>query len=290
VKPSFIKGIFGELEGDLVKFRNGYWQHTILRILALADFQSKYEGPLLHVEGDVLLLPNFPFQLFNSLKTIAYPLVNKGYGCASVLFCPTVSEIEELNHFFVDNLKEENHLTDMDLLGRYQSSHAEKVAVLPSAPPNENEFQDWVTENEFALLSRGSYYFEGIFDGATIGQYLLGEDPHNHFGMRPVYRMQKHHSFNARKGNFFWDRRGLRVVAGNESLSIYAIHVHSKDLRAFQNPSNLEFIKSRTMGDKKKIKYEPIPALVMRLLPSLIIIKVRHVLRSLVKLKSRLLK
>jgi hypothetical protein len=249
--------------------------------LALADFQREINLPLVHVEGDVILLPNFPFGKFGSVKSVAFPLVNRGYGCASVLFSPNGREINELKTFFVQSLKEDNHLNDMDMLGRYQSHYAEKVTVLPSAPPSKKEFQDWVTTEEIELLTSNIQKFAGIFDGMTIGQYLLGEDPNNHFGIRPIYRTQKHHSFNPGASKFSWENEDVKIDSTSGLLSIFALHVHSKDMRAFNYPTNLDFIKSRILSDRKKIKREPIPSLVLEHLPSLFKIKSRRLARKL---------
>jgi hypothetical protein len=284
-----VNAIFGNLQGDIVKFRDGYWQRTTSRILALADFQKINEMPLVHVEGDVILLPQFPFEKFGSVKSVAFPLVNRGYGCASVLFSPNVREIDELKSFFFQNLKEDNHLNDMEMLGRYQSRYAKKVTILPSVPTNRNEFQDWVTGEEIQLLTSNLQEFGGIFDGMTIGQYLLGEDPNNHFGIRPIYRIQKHHSFNPQASRFSWDdKKELQISSASGPLSIFALHVHSKDMRAFIHPTNLNFIKSRVLSDRKILKREPIPSLILEHLPSLIKIKSRSFARKVLKAISEL--
>jgi hypothetical protein len=288
MKPNVVNAIFGDLQGDIVKFRDGYWQRTTSRILALADFQKINEKPLVHVEGDVILLPHFPFERFGSVKSVAFPLVNRGYGCASVLFSPHSREVDALKSFFVQNLTENNRLNDMEMLGKYQSCYAKKVTILPSVSTNRNEFQDWVTEEEIQLLTRNLREFGGIFDGMTIGQYLLGEDPNNHFGIRLIYRIQKHHSFNPRASKFSWHDKELQISSKSEPLSVFALHVHSKDMRAFKHPTNLDFIKSRILSDRKKLKREPIPSLILEHLPSLIKIKSRWLARKLFKATAEL--
>jgi len=55
--------LFSKIEKNLnMDFRKGYWKFTLQRIFALASYQNSYrDESVLHVESDVILLPNFPF-------------------------------------------------------------------------------------------------------------------------------------------------------------------------------------------------------------------------------------
>lgn len=280
--------IFGHISAEKISFRNGYWQLTILRILAVQDFQEKFQEPLIHVEGDVLLMPNFPFEKLKSVELVSYPLVNRGYGCASTLYSPSNRELSLLRDFFQKEIQTNNSLTDMDLLGMYQESHPERVFCLPSAPRDPDAFNDWVSGHEKDLLSNGFEFFGGLFDGMTIGQFLLGEDPMNHFGRRPIYRSQSHHSYAPSRSTFGWEESGPYIKFRDCRFNIYSLHVHSKDLRVFDKTSGMDLVRKRVLEKSDCVKYEMIPRLMLLLLPSLIEVKCREVLRKVKKfLKSR---
>lgn len=270
------QGIFGDLKDELVSFRDGYWQLTILRILAIFDFQERFQEPLLHVEGDVVLMPTFPFKKFDSINLVAYPLVNRGYGCASTLFSPTLQSISLLRDFFQKEIRVNNSLTDMDLLGLYQEVNPERVCVLPSAPGESDSYNDWVSKEDQELLSKGCQHFGGLFDGMTLGQFLLGEDPRNHFGRRPLYRNQEHHSYTPKSSSFGWDDSGPVIVTQDSKLRIFSLHVHSKDIRVFEPKSGMILIRRRVIEKSNKVRYELIPQLMFLLLPSLIKVRTRR--------------
>ena len=53
--------ILTNLEHDS-KFRSGFWHFTIERFLALEQYHQRFPwSKVLHIESDILLLPNFPF-------------------------------------------------------------------------------------------------------------------------------------------------------------------------------------------------------------------------------------
>jgi hypothetical protein len=251
------------------KFRNGFWFLTFLRFFAIEEYMTvnKIEN-LLHVESDVLLLKTFPFERLSNLTGLAFPLVNIGYGVASTLFIKNERAITNLCKITKKLIFTNPNLTDMDVLGSQELYNTEHVDFLPSSAVSRGNFQDWVSEEDMSLMTSRIEYFGGIFDGMTWGQFLTGEDPRNHYGVRPIYRIQQHHSvrtsefiFSFEKGKLLVrDRKGFVVV-------LHSLHIHSKDRRYFSWNKIDQILTNRSEGAQFGTRNEILFLLTIKMLP-----------------------
>jgi hypothetical protein len=260
--------IYSVKKPDL-KFRKGYWFFTLARLYALNEFAKVNDGPFLHVESDVMLLPNFPFESFQAIKEISYPLVDSEYGIASTVYIPDSAKLSLFWEFARSKLSENPILSDMELLGLYQSRYPSRVFVQPSIPPIQDFYSSDTSIERKNLLSSNFEFFGGIFDGMNWGMFLTGEDPRNRFGLRRLFHHQCSLPLNLTSAKFKVVDNQLFCYQGNcLPFPVYSIHLHSKDIRYFHSQDLLE---KRTVQNQDRIqRSEVVPRVMISMLPKFI--------------------
>lgn len=217
-------------------FRNGFWFHTYSRFYAIADYMSLNEGPILHVEGDVILLPNFPFEKIANLTKLAYPLENKNIGVASTLFFPDYKSALKLKKFTIESAKKVTNSTDMTILAEYASEFRGEIEVLPNAAPDSGFYSELTSEKTIELLAENYPKFGGIFDGAAYGQYYGGVDHRINSGARKIFSsVDRGEGVAPSKLSFHSENKSMFLSSQKTTVEIFTLHIHSKDLRLF-NP------------------------------------------------------
>jgi hypothetical protein len=228
-------------------FRNGFWFTSLARFKALSIFMAS-EGiyQLLHIESDVVLMPNFPFSKFAQMDDrLAYCLQGEGQGIAAILFVGSKDTLNNFLRFCVEEVKRNPKSTDMTILYRYWIEKPHQVLILPSLPNNSCKPDDYPGTPK--VISENLDTFGGIFDPISIGQYLLGIDPRNSRGRRILFREDETHYLKVSQlkleivqDSLLLDRRGKRYP-------IFSLHVHSKDLRAFGTLSLKQLLRKRIL-------------------------------------------
>ena len=241
-----------------LKFRGGFWFLTFARFFAINEYCARFNlSNILHLESDVLLMENFPFNRISKLKGIAFPLVNRNYAAASTLFIKDSAAISALCNFTKERIFANPELTDMDILGSNELAKLVDVTYLPTAFGGAHHFQDWVDTEDRESLCLDISEYGGIFDGMTWGQYLTGEDPRNHYGIRKLYRNQSHHSVLISSYKTFFLNNELYAKNEFGTYMIYSLHIHSKDKRLFRSENSYAFLKNRVLnsenGEKREI-------------------------------------
>jgi hypothetical protein len=70
-------------------FRDGFWKYTFERLFALQQYHEKHsDSKILHIESDVLLLPEFPWKSFAELNSLAWLNVNETHDVAALVYLP----------------------------------------------------------------------------------------------------------------------------------------------------------------------------------------------------------
>jgi len=208
-------------------FRNGFWKYTFLRLFALADFhKSRPQKALLHIESDVILMPNFPWTKFQDIKKVAWMRVNDSHDVAALLYSPITSETE----FFINTIRtyayEDPQTTDMFSMFRYSAENGMRHSYLPSITVDSARNGVIVDDRQESLLE----HFGGYFDPLALGLWYFGQDPKNTYGVSRRYIDQTHHDFFAPAANLTFADEKLFDASG---IQVFALHVHSKDLALF---------------------------------------------------------
>lgn len=234
------------------RFRNNFWLLSLERLLVLSEFHNKNpESKILHIESDVLLLPNFPWEKFNDLKTLFWSSYEPHRDVAALLFSPSAKESQWLNDNILQLCKLNNEHTDMTVLSELHKNHPNKIQLLPTFsnkfPEMFNNNSDPTGENRFSCSSHFNK-FDGVFDPAAIGVWLCGTDPRNHYGFSKIHLSQI-----LENGKNFIDPSQISYEISKEGnlfminelarIPIYNLHIHSKnaDLLGDQWQNNLEY-------------------------------------------------
>lgn len=239
-------------------FRNNFWFISLARFIAIAEVAKEWSKPFLHIESDVLLAPDFPFELFLSLeKDFAFPIVSQDRAIASCLYFKNGYAAEELSRFTMDSVLSNNSSTDMHILKDFVNKHPEKVQVIPSAPNQFSAFQN--SSEEFLNQTKsGISHFNGIFDGFDIGRFLFGDDPRNDRGFSVLRKNDSKTYLDVSKIDLLItenrDFPSVRNSLDFSVLPIYSLHVHSKKLNIFRGNRTNKSIRKAVLNSKKRSK------------------------------------
>ena len=74
-------------------FRGNFWFTSLARFLAISQFAKEFPGEIVHLESDVVISRDFPFEKFtNQRKGIAFPITSSKRGIASNNLTSQVSQ------------------------------------------------------------------------------------------------------------------------------------------------------------------------------------------------------
>ncbi len=199
-------------------FRNGFWQSSLLRLIILSEIHALLGGgPILHLEADVLLMPDFPLNRFIKSRKLMWTAFNSEVDVAALLYSPSLEATEFFSLRLREMLALDSALTDMKALARFREQFPDKVALLPSS---DSDF----TYDDFRCL----------FDGAIFGMWLLGQDQRNHFGRLVRFKDLQESKYKIAGKTVLYRDRSLRLnTDGESSIPLVNLHVHCKDPRIF---------------------------------------------------------
>ena len=209
------------------KFRNGFWKYTFLRLFAIGDFHINFsDKPLMHIESDVILMPNFPWEKFQEIDTIAWMRVNKDNDVAALVYSPNLIE----TNFFIESIRgyafDDPKTTDMFSMIRYARKNENRHTYLPSITSDRSRDIFSKRSQQDSMVE----YFGGYFDPLALGLWYFGQDPKNTYGVSTRYVDQAHHDYFAPNADLTFENNQLFDTS---DIKVFALHVHSKDLAIF---------------------------------------------------------
>lgn len=224
---------------SISKSDNLFWISTLERVFLLFDWhEKKPDSKLLHVESDVILFPNFPWNTFRELDRVAWGRYSATHDVAALVFSPNLDISRGVKQALLDVVTAEPTLTDMTALSRVKQSMKEELCVLPSALPELIDLmrieQNCDVQN-FKQISQEASFFDGVFDLGAVGMWLDGIDPKHYLGKssnmpRNIYG--KGESFiDLSKVKFSVNENGqLGITTSSGLRKVFCLHVHSKRL------------------------------------------------------------
>ena len=218
-------------------FRNNFWFTSLARIYALCDYVATNNESILHIESDVLISGDLPIDRFAQCdRPIAFTVVGKSSGVASVLWIKDARAANRLRTYASNSAHQDPMTTDMKILGHFQEDHPDLVRVLASFP---TENPDSYNPLSLQLLEDFAYtqnLFEGFFDAADVGRYLLGDDPRNHRGIKFIRHQLDTSYFSPRRVKYVYsESRRFLNIASKSSNPFYSLHIHSKNAKVFRD-------------------------------------------------------
>lgn len=223
-----------------LKFRSGYWLHTIERFEALAEFHQTiaYATDVILIESDVIVFRNFPWEKVRSLSKLAWPTAGEGSDVGAILYSPSEKETTKLV-LTLRRLCELNpELSDMEALyiARKDNALSEQWVQLPIWKKDFSQTKQSVRDFPFDLDPK----FDGIFDGSHLGTWASGGDPQSFWGIERRFHLTKQNNHIDLKYSHLEYRNGqLYIWNGGKSCEVYNMHVHSKNVRFFNGDSEL---------------------------------------------------
>ncbi len=237
------------------KFRNGFWQYSALRLFALLDFcQSSDDGSALHIESDVLLMPNFPFADIARQNQLMWFNFNDNRDVASLVWIPSKVQASWMYSELFKIFSQDSTMTDMTALRKLKLIANNRVSYFPSKLNKTNVEHG---ASNFESLAENNHYLpieRGIFDGASIGMWLTGEDPMNHRGMLRRLRHLSDGPIDLRARQFRVIENCLYLVERDSLLEVYNLHIHSKNRYLFGRNGKI-FLRIFVALSNKKVSF-----------------------------------
>jgi len=235
--PRDIGGIIDNVGADYIdppsknaiSSKSGFWHHTSLRLFILSKYciERSLEN-VFHIELD---------NIINNISGLEERLCTIGSGIfaprdsltrviGSLIYINRVDSLLRL----IDVYKTYGASNDMEALGKFATINPEEFFALPTESYSYNKHLFDIVPPERV---------GGIFDAASIGQYLLGIDP-IHARYKPTKNM-----FINENCYYDWDHGDniklndhtlyLRVTSDievSEHQTVYNIHAHCKNYSA----------------------------------------------------------
>lgn len=216
-------------------FRNGFWFYTLERLVALKQAHESIGSSkaILHIEADMLMMPSFPFENYLGAK-LKWFKHDKDNDVASLVYSPTLEQTIWLHDELLNLAKSDPYLTDMSALFKIRRKYPSEVETFPDL------FDFSINKSEAE-----------IFDGAALGQWLIGLDPRNTYGFTFLH-----------ENNDFVSSQGIKLGEALESIKfklltqenliledkgqvahIHCLHVHSKELCLFDINNSSSILK-----------------------------------------------
>jgi len=216
-------------------FRSGFWLRTFERFFLLNAFlASQRLDSFFHAELDNICFNLCELQsLLDAQPANAFFVRdNLHRAVLSLAYFSSATALDQLIAYIL-SLPEDHRFNDMHDLGQFLCAEPAGVSILP---------------NESALLSSPLWdclnpnQIGGICDGNSLGQYLLGLDPLISSNLLNLFRNENLY-FPLEKAKFchvrlksqnypqftFQQFPGLQVDPSIKPVTIYNLHIHSKD-------------------------------------------------------------
>jgi hypothetical protein len=212
------------------------------------DFSKHYAGEFLHVESDVVLAKDFPFEAFSrGPLDIYFPVVSTDLGIASTIYFRDAHTAKALAQYSVKSVFESSSTTDMHILRGFLEENPTLCGVLPSAPPILRVYSSEMPSPLFQEISNQYSYFLGIFDGIDYGKFLFGHDPRNRRGWKYIRKNDIENYINVRASRYVFNESrefpDLLVDTENDIFPFYSLHIHAKNLKVFNIKSSSRTIR-----------------------------------------------
>ena len=228
------------------KFRQGFWRFSLERFFALAEFhETNPNSPILHIESDILLSPNFPWITFDSINKPMWNNYNVQRDVSALLYYPNFQIHSEIIQKIQELLLENSSHTDMTILAEIRELIATKISLFPSLSNSIPELKNRANKVSDTLIDKvsdASIFQDGIFDGAAIGMWFTGHDPRNNYGKAFIHESTPITSGDSlvdpSSVDYDMDLQGNLYVVSKvtrERLKLWCIHIHSKSLKLFSS-------------------------------------------------------
>jgi hypothetical protein len=233
-RTDYVGNQLGMLNYD-PEFREGFWRFSIERFMALnAWHQGNPQESFVHFESDVISMPDFPWKKLAEIRTLAWLRFNSVKDVAAILFSPNPDETRWLADLVCLEVARDPDLTDMTALSLISHTNASRVMILPTLNSELIPRDEVSAPQQISQIEKNVDLFGGIFDEAAIGMWLTGQDPRNHQGWIKRYIELPESYVDPSIFQFVIGvNGGVSVTFNGKVVSLFNLHVHSKQLSFF---------------------------------------------------------
>lgn len=251
---------FAEFEEQ---FRSGYWRFTLERLLSIEEYHQDFpDEELIHLESDVIIFPNFPFEIINSMYKVAWMSHSVAADIATMVFSPNWQASKVFSQHLIQEYSS-NGGSDMDVLLRLRKKYRE-YAIFPTMNKKTLDLINSLNNNSFKPENSELQQLPGIFDAAGIGMWVAGFDPRNKFGFTIIHTRELIDGgilfVDPSRMNFHLSHQGnLFVNVNGGNIPIYNLHIHSKDkdLLSIKWEGRLNYLIAQNNSKPKIIRFSP---------------------------------
>jgi len=227
-------------------FRGNFWLTSLARFFPLSDFAAVHKEPFLHIESDVLISDDFPFERLNGLDyDLAFPIVSNSQAIASTLFIRNHTAAKLLADYSLQCAQKDSSTTDMLVLYQLINEFPDLATVLPSAFTNSQSLDTLSLRQK---VRESESYFMAAFDGFDFGRFLFGDDPRNARGFSTLRRKDPNSFLDVSKLTLISTESrsfpSIRNLSSGELIPIHSLHIHCKDLSIFRIEKSEQLIES----------------------------------------------
>lgn len=222
-------------------FWNGFYELTSYRFFVLCQYTLQHNREhVVHLENDVMIFQDFNEFSFHDMNKILITMDNNERCIPGIVYIPHAESLKTCYDLFDSNQ------SDMYNWAKcyYQLRDANIIDTLPIFVESHAHCENKILTNAFS-------FYNGIFDGAAIGQFLGGidprnnpeDDPKNKEGVVSVDCLVDYSKWDIiwkQSPRFFYEEPYI-VIDGRE-IKIFNLHVHCKDLKKFLREPKLPTI------------------------------------------------
>lgn len=269
-KPNRIVNSMLNKKSMDINFRDGFWRYTFERLLALREAHiCKPNSSLIHIESDIFIFPNFPFNSFMKITSTCWLPFNESRDAASLMYFPTLKKSLDFHADLKKLLVRSKQINDMEALRTLRDQFPHKYQLLPTSDVKFRKLKN-LSKSEDARLQK---VFNGVFDSAAIGMWLTGIDPRNNFGITHFFATNTIKKLEARINPsayplYLLKEGNLVFKNGSKFLNVYNLHVHSKSNKIFSNTWRREITRLTNLSTRNRYFYRFSFKVLMELLTS----------------------
>ena len=211
-------------------FRQGFWQYTKLRLCTLRELHLEYpQFSLLHVENDVLLLPDLLTFSFESIELTSWLSHTEQDDSGAILFTPSSASTENFVEKFMVEIENEGTNSDMRILNRMRKRFPSDFGLLPTLNTS-------VLGSNVVLSSEHSIDEVSGFDPAFLGIWMFGDDARNRFGLSKRFTiLGRGKAIVPELLDFDPQEKRLFFSKSERKTKVLSVHVHSKKTEVFSD-------------------------------------------------------
>lgn len=249
-----------DIEGRLIhpqSFRRNFWFASIARFDAIRSYMNENQGPIIHVESDVILSSDFPISAFIDADfSIAYPVVAENRGVASTVYVRDVATATALITYSLRAVTINPKTTDMEILAQYKSESKENFKYLPFGPGGQENYIEYGPVADQSVAAS----IDGVIDGNDIGVSLFGSDPRNTRGLSFLGRNIVGNYANPKNWKMIYSkkRKFISLIEFGIETPVYTLHATCKNKFLFFSPTRSLMMRIfiwRRVNNHKKVFY-----------------------------------